>query len=261
MNNGIVIVAGLGEIGRPLLAVLSQAYECAGIDIEPVEICMPCDVLHICYPFQIADFIGVTVGYIKKYNPRLTIINSTVGIGTTRRIQERAGISVVYSPVRGKHVRMEEHLRSYKKFVAGFDPQSAKAAAQHFERAGIDVLAFRTPEIGELSKLLETTWLGVLVGWAQDVERMAAEYGASYDEVNAFLIEIQYLPSHVFPGHIGGHCVMPNIEILRDRFRSRFLDAIVESNHATAARNHVPASRQKPNTLAPEVHDGAIAPR
>jgi UDP-N-acetyl-D-mannosaminuronate dehydrogenase len=91
---------------------------------------------------------------------------------------------------------------------------------------------FRNPDTGEVSKLLETTWLGVLIGWAQEMERMAAQCEASYEEVNVFIEEINFLPSHVFPGHIGGHCVMPNIAILRERFKSKMLDAIVESNDA-----------------------------
>ena len=104
--------------------------------------------------------------------------------------------------------------------------------SQHFARAGFQTATFCTPEIAELSKLVETTWLGVLVGWAQEVERMAAQYGGSYEEMNAFTKEIDFLPSHVFPGHIGGHCVMANIAILRDRFPCKFLDAVVESNQA-----------------------------
>ena len=232
MPEEIVIVAGVGEVGRPLLRILSRTYECASIDVAPVQIERPCSVLHVCYPFQIRDFIGTTVAYIKKYQPSLTIIDSTLRVGTTRKVQERVEKPVVYSPVRGKHARMEQDMLSYRKFVAGFDPRSTQFAAEHFARAGFAVATFPTPEVGELSKLVETTWLGILVGWAQEVERMAAECGASYEDVNAFIKEINFLPSHVFSGRIGGHCVMPNIAILRDRFPSKLLDAVVESNEA-----------------------------
>ena len=232
MQTGIVVVAGLGEVGRPLLQILSRSYECAGVDIAPVEISRPCSVLHVCYPFQLPDFVGTTISYVNKYKPTLIIINSTIAPGTTRKVQQRAGVPVVYSPVRGKHVKMEAELLHYRKFVAGFDPKSTQQAAEHFIHAGFQTDTFATPEIGELSKLFETTWLGVLIGWAQDVERMASQYGASYEEVNAFIKEIDFLPSHVFPGRIGGHCVMPNIAVLRGIFASKFLDAVVDSNQA-----------------------------
>jgi len=127
---------------------------------------------------------------------------------------------------------MEHDMLHYQKFVAGFDPQATQQAAQHFAGAGFGVATFPNPEAGELSKLLETTWLGMLIGWAQEVERMAAQCNASYNEVNAFIQEIDYLPKNVFPGFIGGHCVMPNIAILRNAFASKFLDAVVESNES-----------------------------
>jgi UDP-N-acetyl-D-mannosaminuronate dehydrogenase len=227
----IVVVVGLGEVGRPLLNILSRSFECAGVDLAPVDIHRPCSVLHICYPFQIRNFISITANYVARYDPRLTILHCTVAPGTTRELQDAIGDKrLAYSPVRGKHVRMEADMIRYKKFVAASSPEVAQEAATHLSNAGFQTSVFRTPEIGELSKLVETTYLGLLVAWAQEVERFAAPYGASAEEINAFIQEIDFLPSHIFPGHIGGHCVMPNIEILRSKFDSRFLDAIVESN-------------------------------
>jgi UDP-N-acetyl-D-mannosaminuronate dehydrogenase len=238
-TNDAVIVLGQGEIGRPLLRILGQTYGCIGVDIEPVDIGKPCSVLHICYPFQIEDFAGITVRYVEKFQPSLTIINSTVPPGTTRQIQARVGLPVTYSPVRGKHARMQEDMLRYKKFVAGFHSDETELAIRHFSKAGFETATFRTPEIAELSKLLETTWLGVLVGWSQEVERLAAQIGGSYEDVNSFLSEIDFLPSHVFPGVIGGHCVMPNILLLRECFDSKYLDAVLESNQAKQVRDAV----------------------
>ncbi len=232
----IVIVVGLGEVGKPLLRILERSYDCAGIDIQPVRVNRPGSVLHICYPFQIEDFVGTTVTYIDNFKPKLTIINSTVGVGTTRKIQLRVDTPVVYSPVRGKHARMEKDMLRYRKFVVGVSPQATQLANQHFAGAGFKVATFPTVEVGELSKLIETTWLGMLVGWAQEIDRLAGQCGGSYEDVNAFIEEIDYLPKNVFPGYIGGHCVMPNIAILRQAFTSGFLDVIVQSNERKKAQ-------------------------
>jgi UDP-N-acetyl-D-mannosaminuronate dehydrogenase len=177
------------------------------------------------------DFIATTMEYIEEYKPSLTIIHSTIAPGTTRRIQQAAGnYPVAYSPVLGKHARMEEDMRRYTKFAAATDPETLQMALDHLAAASFRTAAFRTPEVGELSKLLETTYLGVLIGWAQEVERFAGQIGSSHQEVNAFIEEIEFLPSHIFPGFIGGRCVVPNIKILQTQFQSAFLDAVIESN-------------------------------
>jgi UDP-N-acetyl-D-mannosaminuronate dehydrogenase len=230
VTDSVVIVVGQGEIGKPLQNILSRAHQCVGVDIEPVEVAASCSTMHVCYPYQIPDFVGTTVAYIRKYKPELTIIHSTVVPRTTRRVYEESGAKIAYSPARGKHVRMEEDLLRYKKFVAGIDSIATTLALAHLRAAGFRTDIFRTPEIGELAKLIETTWLGILIGWAQEVERFAESCDASFDEMNAFIKEIDFLPSHVFPGWIGGHCVMPNIELLQERVRSQFLDAVVASN-------------------------------
>lgn len=243
MSESSVIVIGMGEVGRPLFEILKRSYRCIDVDISPVELSGPCSVLHICYPFQIPGFVEVTAAYIRKYQPELTIINSTVAPGTTRKVQESTRQSVAYSPVRGKHARMESDMLRYKKFVAGFTPAATKKAEDHFALAGFLTGICRTPEIAELSKLIETTWLGVLIGWAQEVERMAARHGAQYEEINAFIEEIDFLPAHIFPGYIGGHCVMPNIEILRKaQPPSQWLEAIVDSNSIKGEEMHTIAA-------------------
>ena len=230
MSKGVTIVVGLGEVGEPLLAILRQTYDCVGVDIEPVCVTQPCSFLHICFPYQIADFVGAALGYIAKYRPQFTVINSTVAPGTTRAIAATSHSLVVYSPVRGKHARMQSDLSHYRKFVGADDARAGDAAVAHFARAGFATDRFPDSTAGEVAKLLETTWLGILVGWAQEAERIARQHGASYDVINAFVKEIDFLPHHITPGVIGGHCVMPNIEILRRQYYSRFLDCIVESN-------------------------------
>src|ERR1700722_9194573 len=113
-----VVVVGLGEVGKPVFELISKHHHTVGVDISPLlEETEQVDVLHVCYPFEIKDFVGETVRYIELFRPTLTIINSTVGVGTTRMIAERTGAAVAHSPVRGKHVRMAQELRTYTKFV------------------------------------------------------------------------------------------------------------------------------------------------
>ena len=234
-----VVVAGLGEVGRPLLELLSTHYRTIGVDIKlPTEPVGEVDVLHVCYPFEIKDFIGETAHYIDKYKPRLTVINSTVAVGTTRAVVERTGAAVANSPVRGKHVRMLQEMRSYTKFVAAIDPADAAYAAEHFKAAGLKTKVLAAPEATELAKLTETTYFGLMIAWAQEIERYCDRTGQSYDEIVSIYDEIPFFPTtKYFPGVIGGHCVMPNIKILRRFDDSAILRAIETSNQAKLERD------------------------
>lgn len=234
-----VVVVGLGEVGKPLFEVLSQHYSTVGVDITPpAEVPTEVDVLHVCFPFEIKDFIGEAARYIKQFAPKLTIINSTVGVGTTRAIAERTGTRVVNSPVRGKHVRMLEELRHYTKFIGALDPASGQEAAEHFQTAGLKTKVLTSPEASELAKLTETTYFGLMIAWAQEVERYCDKTGANYEEIISFYDEIKFFPSvRYFPGVIGGHCVMPNIQILRKFTQSEILEAIRSSNQLKIERD------------------------
>jgi len=239
-----VVVVGLGEVGRPLLELLSEHYHVIGVDIAPPSTPIgKVDVLHVCFPFEIKDFVGETARYIELFRPKLTIINSTVAVGTTRAIAERTGAAVAHSPVRGKHVRMLQELRTYAKFVGATDPASGKYAADHFEAAGLKTKVLSAPEATEIAKLTETTYFGLMIAWAQELERYCDQAGQSYEEIISFYKEISFFPAtQYFPGIIGGHCVMPNIEILRRFDDSPLLRAIQTSNRAKIERDSIKKS-------------------
>jgi UDP-N-acetyl-D-mannosaminuronate dehydrogenase len=233
-----VVVVGLGEIGKPLFNLISKCHEAVGVDVAPVNRIDDVDVMHVCYPFQIKDFGGETARYIDLFRPRLTIINSTVAVGTTRSVAERTGAAVVNSPVRGKHARMTQELQSYTKFIGGMDRAASEEAARHFASFGLKTRILSSPEATELAKLTETTYFGLMIAWAQEIERYCDQSGQDYGEVTSFYEEIKFFPPvKYFPGIIGGHCVMPNIKILRDWNQSTILEAIEVSNQMKTERD------------------------
>lgn len=236
-NKQKAVVAGLGEIGKPLYDLLGRHHEVFGVDLAPFEPVTGVDVLHVCYPFEIDDFVSETARYISLFRPALTVINSTVSVGTTRKIAEVTGSAVVNSPIRGKHARMLDELLFYTKFIGALDKETGRMAEEHFQSVGMKTKVLSTPEASELAKLTETTYFGLLIAWAQEVERYCDQIGANYDEVVSIYEEIGYLPRvKFFPGVIGGHCVMPNIEILKGIMKSDLLDMIQSSNRLKAAR-------------------------
>ena len=250
-TTGSIIVAGLGEVGRPLFELISKTRDVIGVDIGPLEHIERAEVLHVCYPFQIKDFIGETARYIELFKPAVTVINSTVSIGTTRAIADRTGAAVVNSPVRGKHVRMLEELSLYTKFIGAMDPAAGELAARHFQSVGLKTKVLGSPEATELAKLTETTYFGLMIAWAQEVERFCDHAGQKYEDVVSFYDEIKFFPTvKYFPGIIGGHCVMPNIKILLQYADSAMLEAIQVSNEMKIERDQEVQKREAGSEVA-----------
>jgi UDP-N-acetyl-D-mannosaminuronate dehydrogenase len=233
MKQQQIVVVGLGEVGQPLFNLVQAKHEQVfGVDLGKPASVTECDIMHVCFPFkEVDEFATQVTAYIAQYQPGLTIINSTVAPGTTRRIAEQSGGAVVHSPVRGKHARMQEEMLHYVKFIGALDADSGARAVDHFQSLGLKTRLLSSPEASEIAKLSETTYFGVLIAWAQEVERYCRTVGADYEEVVAFYEEIKFFPPVKYtPGIIGGHCVMPNIDILLRQFQSPLLKAIVQSN-------------------------------
>lgn len=230
MIQNTVLVIGLGETGKPLANLLKKSYKVIEKDIAPSSFRGSIDVMHICYPFS-KNFIQMTLKYITEFKPKLAIINSTVSPGTSREIYRLSKIPVAYSPIRGKHKKMNEDLLKYTKFIAAINDDTQKIAETHFEKAGFKVSKLNPLEALELAKLLETTYFGLLIAWTQEMERYCQKFGVDYYQVMEFTKEIDYLPRVIFrPGYIGGHCVIPNLSLLKNVLDSQFLKIILESN-------------------------------
>ena len=98
------------------------------------------------------------------------------------------------SPVRGKHARMLEELCEYTKFVGAIDPADARRAAEHFESVGLKTKILSSPEATELAKLTETTYFGLMIAWAQELERYCDQSGADYEETHLVLRRNKVFP-------------------------------------------------------------------
>lgn len=244
MEHGETLIVGLGEVGAALAEVIERRRPVLRHDLEPRQFDAPIGVMHICIPFHSsAQFEDAVCGYVERFSPALTIVNSTVLPGTTSAIARRTGKPVAYSPVRGKHVRMAQDLLHYAKYVAAADGETAARAQGHFEELGMTVRRMSKPQTLELAKLAETTYFGVQIAFAQELDRYARRLGADYAEAINLFEEVEFLPrTRYFPGFIGGHCVIPNIQLLRELADSRLLKAVLESN-SLRARELAPPKR------------------
>jgi hypothetical protein len=87
------------------------------------------------------------------------------------------------------------------------------------------------PETLELASLRRRPIFGVQIAFAQDLDRYACPVGADHGEAINFFEEVEFLPrTRYFPWIIGGHFVIPNVQLLRKLADSPLLDRIPESN-------------------------------
>ncbi len=239
-----VAVIGLGEVGSAVYRVAekSRAFQLYGYDIDPSrtihrleDIPAPIDYLHIAIPFRnMASFLEAVEGYAERLRPRMVLVHSTVAPGTTRAIHARLGVPVAYTPVRGKHPCIERHLRFWPKWVAALPRDAIDEAARHLEAMGLPVKSCECePETLELAKLWETVYRAAMIAAWQELHRMALRFGADVEKIAEFVAEVHEVlrdrPVY-YPGVIGGHCLIPNTEILRSVYPSKLLDFILESN-------------------------------
>ena len=228
------IFIGLGEIGYPLFTILSKQYLVVGYDLNPKirndkklkkYESVPTELLHICIPFT-KNFENSVTNYVNKYQPKGIVIHSTISPFTTEKIQKNLSIPVIYSATRGIHKRMTKDLQRYSKFYSVYDwaPQSmwaSKNFVSKMKKAKIKTKKMSSPLVLELAKIVvDTSYYGWLINYAQLSNMIAKKHGVDYNEMWTFADEIhKFLGNRpkMFPGFIGGHCVVPNLELINDK--------------------------------------------
>jgi nucleotide sugar dehydrogenase len=159
----------------------------------------------------------------------LVVYETTLPVGTTRQrfapalaagsgLKPGEDLFVAFSPERVYSGRVFADLRRYPKLVGGIDEASTKVALDFYE----SVLQFDprddlprpngvwnlgSTEAAELSKLAETTYRDINIGFANELARHADQHDIDISEVIAACNSQPF--SHIHqPGiAVGGHCI------------------------------------------------------
>ena len=223
------IILGMGEVGETLFNLLvDRKVDCVGIDLDNSkcknfsenEIIKNPEYLHVCLPGELVKFTDIVVSWIDKIkNIQVVIIHSTVKPGTTKNIQEKSSIPILFSPVRGVHKRFLNDIKKYTKFISfdgkEIDLKIKKDLENRFEK--VDWMS--TTKTAELAKILvDTTYYGWLINYAQITKMICEKENVDFDEMWKFADEIHENLGNrpkMFPGIIGGHCVIPNLDLVK----------------------------------------------
>ena len=222
------VILGMGEVGQTLFDLLvDRKFDCVGIDLDNSkckkysenEVIKNPEYLHICLPGELTGFTDIVLNWINKIkNIQVVIIHSTVKPGTTKIIQEKLSIPILFSPVRGVHKRFLNDIKKYTKFIsfdgAEIDSKIKRDLENRFEK--IDWMS--TTKTAELAKILvDTTYYGWLINYAQVTKMICEKENVDFDEMWKFADEIHENLGNrpkMFPGIIGGHCVIPNLDLV-----------------------------------------------
>ena len=229
------VVAGLGEIGLPIFQLISKKVPTVGYDINSKLMnnkknqnyeFLETSILHICIPFS-EKFIQNSKFLSKLFNPQIIVIHSTISPYTTKKIQSKlSSIPIIYSATRGIHKRMTSDLKKYTKFFAiEKNAPNRKNAISKFsnlmKKCGIKTKNMSDPITLELAKIVvDTSYYGWLINYAQLSNMIVRKHKVDYDEMWSFADEIhKFLENRpkMFPGYIGGHCVIQNLELIDEK--------------------------------------------
>ncbi|MCJ8305488.1 MAG: hypothetical protein HRU07_00375 [Nitrosopumilus sp.] len=118
---------------------------------------------------------------------------------------------------------MHSDIKKYTKFYAleknAPEKQwASKTYSSILKKCGIKTKQMSDPITLELAKIVvDTTYYGWLINYTQLSNMIAKKHGVDYDEMWEFSDEIHKFIGNrpkLFPGFIGGHCVIPNLSLI-----------------------------------------------
>lgn len=222
-------ILGYGEIGK----AIAKFYKNPKIkDLKRDDGLKGVEILHICIPWS-RNFIKIARKEIKEIKPKLTIIHSTIAVGATKKI----GGMVAHSPVRGVHPYLHKGIKTFIKYIGADNKKAGKMAESHLNGLGIKTKLFHPSATTEALKLWDTTQYGLFIvlnkeikKWCDknglDFEKVYIDANKTYNEGYKKLGRPEVLRPYLkyVSTKIGGHCVMPNCQILNSEIAKFILN-------------------------------------
>lgn len=267
-------ILGNGEIGSSL----HQVYQLSGVsDVvvrDPYQgldaALSECEIVNVCIPFSKYDAFVKIVRDLDLRDGCVLIIQSTVGLGCTDRVQEDLpSLMCVHSPVRGVHPNLTEGLLTFEKYVGVSDRFRGDQAlisriCKHVKALGIKPVVCRAKE-SELAKVISTTLYGINIAAITDVSKLCDDNDVDFDVVFTQW-QTGYNTGYTSLGRpgvcrrvltpvpvnedgervIGGHCVIPNCRILREELgESNLSDFVLRYSNTRGLAHRTKARAEK----------------
>ena len=251
-----IAMLGLGEVGSALKQLIGDKHQVFVRELTYNQVTdQHIDVAHVSIPYN-QKFESIVVSFVEEIKPDLTIINSTVKPGTTEAIFKKTNRPIVHSPFMGVHpikpkhefihqgvdLRLADYFDRFTKIIGPVDAKSGKLARAHFKSLGLKTQLYKSPLETELAKVLCTTYYGWNILFEKWVHQLCEQTGANFDQVytdynhnynNGYKEVLPHVVRPVLKHHdgpIGGHCVIPNADIIQDWLSDEFSNFLLTQN-------------------------------
>jgi UDP-N-acetyl-D-glucosamine dehydrogenase len=186
-----------------------------------------CEALIICVPTPLANHREPDLGYLVDaagqlsrvlHEGRLVVLESTTYPGTTRErllpILEESGLAagrefnLAYSPERIDPGRTDHTVRNTPKVVGGLTDECRSRAVELYRHICDEVVEVSSPEVAELTKLLENIFRSVNIALVNELAQLCDRMGIDVWEVvdAAGTKPFGFMRFDPGPG-MGGHCL------------------------------------------------------
>ena len=227
------VLVGYGEVGKGLYEVFRPFHKIeiqdppAGYGVKGKF-----EVMLIALPYS-KIFVELVKKYQERYKPEVTIIFSTVPIGTCRLL------GAVHSPVEGIHPKLAESIKIHTRWIGG---RNSKATVFLLE-AMLKLKLADQPEYTEFLKLRSLAVYALNIEFARYSKGVADglgmdyflvnSYDRDYNDLNMATGNSQYSRYVLYPpkDKIGGHCILKGVALLGEQHPSSLLDEILRRNH------------------------------
>jgi len=224
-----ILIIGLGEVGKAIYNLEKKAKN--NIFISELNMApsnnINIDVAHVCIPYD-KRFINTILKYLNTYNPHLTIIHSTVKVGSSRLIYKKSKRLISHSPIMGVHPHLTKSVQTFKKIIGGTSLNASIKTKSHLISLGIKTETFNNSDESEACKIFSTSYYGLCIAYMKEIHKYCEEnnldFGNVYTEMNNVYNKgyakmgkknvirpiLKYMK-----GPTGGHCILPNLKLIK----------------------------------------------
>ena len=186
--------------------------------VETVIICLPTPLDEHREP-DLSAVLGAAESLSQRLRAgQLVILESTTYPGTTRDelgpVLERSGLvagkdfHLAFSPERVDPGRIDWATRTTPKVVGGLTPECTRRAMEAYGAACDNLVPVATPEVAEMTKLLENIFRSVNIALVNEMAMLCDRMNIDvWDVIDAAATKpFGFMPFRPGPG-LGGHCI------------------------------------------------------